>query len=135
MTVHVRSTRARLRRGFTLVELLIVVVIIGILATVAVPKYNRVRDRAGKGTMVADLRNLAIAEEGYYGEQNTYTTDLTLLTFRSSSGINIAVVQATPTGWAATANRPGVSSGGCAIFYGTATPVAPATKPGIAGCD
>lgn len=123
------------RHGFTLVELLIVVVVIGILASVAVPKYSHVRDRAAKGTMVADLRNLAVAQEGFYGEQNAYSTDQAALNFRSSSGITVTIDEATAAGWSATAIRPGVSGSTCAIYYGTAAAVAPATAPSIARCD
>lgn len=130
-----KPTPPKGRSGFTLIELLIVVVVIGILAAVAVPKYGQIRDRAGKGTMTADLRNLAVAQEGFYGERNEYTGDFDLLNFRGSSGITITVVEATPTGWAATAVRPAVSAATCAMYYGDAAAVAPATVPGRVDCQ
>ncbi len=49
-------------RGFTVIELLIVVVIIGILATIAAPKFSNTKEKAYSATMKGDLRNLAVAQ-------------------------------------------------------------------------
>ncbi|PID34864.1 MAG: hypothetical protein CR971_01050 [candidate division SR1 bacterium] len=57
--------------GFTLIEMLIVIVIIGILAAAIVPKITGVLARARDTQRVADLRNVAMAVENYkmdYGE-------------------------------------------------------------------
>ncbi len=55
----------RPRPGFTIIELLIVVVIIGILAAIAVPKFANTKEKAYVASMKADLRNLVSSEEGY----------------------------------------------------------------------
>ena len=56
------------RAGFTLVELAVVVVIIGILVTTAIPGYGRARDRALRSSCICNQRNLASASVLYVGD-------------------------------------------------------------------
>ena len=58
--------------GFTLLELLTVVTIIGILTAVAVPQYDSYRKRGFDVRAQSDLRNLAIAEEAYFLDFEEY---------------------------------------------------------------
>ena len=49
------------RRGFSLIELLLIMVVVGILAAIAIARYDNMRERAFRSTMVSDLKNLSPA--------------------------------------------------------------------------
>lgn len=59
-------------RGFTLVEIMIVVTIIGLLATLAIPALTRVRQAAKNNRFVSDLRTFAQAFETYAMENGSW---------------------------------------------------------------
>jgi type IV pilus assembly protein PilA len=61
-------------KGFTLIELMIVIAIIGILAAIAIPQFSAYRQRSYNSSANADLRNAATAQEAYYVDWMTYTT-------------------------------------------------------------
>lgn len=62
----------RRESGFTLVELMIVIAIIGILATVAVPSFVRYQNRARRAESFANLSGLATAQKSYYAEYGLF---------------------------------------------------------------
>jgi prepilin-type N-terminal cleavage/methylation domain-containing protein len=126
----------RLRSAFTLIELLIVVVIIGILAAIAIPKFQNTKGKANAAAMRTDLRNLAVAEEGFYFDSAKYSNDTALLQFRPSPGMIITVSAPATGGWAATATHPLAYPLQCTIFYGPVSPVpVPATVEGVPACQ
>lgn len=108
------------RTAFTLIELLIVVVIIGILAAIAIPKFANTKDRANETAMKSDLKNLASSMEAYFNDnQSTYATSLTALgtAYRSTTGVTVTLGSVSSTGWSATATHV-ASAKTCKITLG-----------------
>ena len=121
-------------RGFTLIELLIVVVIVGIIAAIAIPKLSATKGSAQISAMKSDLRNLAASEEDFFYVNSQYTPTLAAVNFQPSPGVTLTIVEATPLGWSAQTVHPQAPSITCAVFYGGAAAIAPASVEGQVRC-
>lgn len=70
--------------GFTLIELMIVVAIIGILAAIAIPNFMNYQCKAKQSEAKSNLGTIRTIEEAYRAEHDTYTTSLTGLGFSTT---------------------------------------------------
>lgn len=109
-------------------------VVIAILCGLAVPRYREWKHRYYKATMITDLRNLAITQEAYWHDQDTYSSSLSTLQFTPTPGVTITIVTSDVNGWSATATHTNDASV-CSIFYGAAAPLPPAVDRNTAECN
>jgi prepilin-type N-terminal cleavage/methylation domain-containing protein len=127
----------RLRRptGFTLIELLIVVVIVAILVAIAIPRFTTTKGKAYASSLKSDLKNLATQQELYFYTNHAYAGSAAAAAMSASSGVQLTITEASATGWSATTTHPSAAPLVCAVFYGTAAAVPPATAAGAINCQ
>jgi type IV pilus assembly protein PilA len=90
-------------KGFTLIELMIVIAIIGILAAIAIPQFSSYRQRAFDSAAQSDLRNAATAQEAYYVDHKTYTATIADLPWTNSTDVDFNITAADADGYTMTA--------------------------------
>jgi prepilin-type N-terminal cleavage/methylation domain-containing protein len=112
MNVAIRLRRGPLtsssRHGFTIIELLCVVLIISILASIAITKFGDSKRRAYLSSMKSDLRNMASMAEAQFTSDNSYAA---YQAPQGSSGVTLTF-SGTINSWVATATHaslPGVT--------------------------
>ena len=118
------------RQGFTLVELLIVSVIMGLLVSIGIQRFANAKEKTFLAAMKSDLRNLITAEVVYSTDSLRYTTlvgpgglDYRITTGNTGPSIDGFTAQMGNTNTTKT----------CTIFIGT-MPLAPAVDEGVPAC-
>ena len=72
-------------RGFTLIELVIAMAVVGILLAIAIPSYNSYIQQGNRPTAKAALLDLAARQESYYTLNNAYASQMTALGYTQAS--------------------------------------------------
>ena len=115
MTLHqFAASKKRLFKetGFTLVEILVVIAVIGLLVAIAIPQFMIYRSEAIDAQMKSDLRNVSIAVEAYYAKQSTFPASLAETVgygFQTTAGVTVSFVILSPTSYRLTAAKTGGS--------------------------
>jgi type IV pilus assembly protein PilA len=98
------------KSGFSLVELLLVIAIIGLLAVIAIPQFISYRSKSVDAQLKSDLRNAAVAVESYYAKNSAYpssVTDIEGYGFHATDGVTVSLALVTPTSYTITAAKAG----------------------------
>ncbi len=103
--------------GFTLIELIVNIAIIGIMVAIAVPMFNAYRRRSYDANVKSNIKSATTSQEAYFTDHLTYTSsvaDLVSWGFKQSTYVDITV-----TGSQTTFTVTGTATAGCSSGTGT----------------
>ncbi|RUL74040.1 type IV pilin protein [Dyella choica] len=117
------SRPPRRQRGFTLIELMIVVAIAAILAAIALPQFRKQVQKSNRTSAKSALLDLARREETFYSTNNAYATKLTTLGYTGITSNTIQVPNNTNEAYYnVTITQPASGGTTASAYTATATP-------------
>ena len=100
-------TKETSESGFTLIEILVVILIIGILSAIAIPVFLNQRKAANEAAIRSDLRNLAIAVENYFKDKpDDLTVEFSDIPDYKPSKQVVIALRGNANTWCAVATHP-----------------------------
>ena len=105
---HVRR-KLQQNQGFTLLELLVVIAVLGILGAIVIQQFMIYRSRAVDSQMRSDLKSAAMAMESYFADFQSYPTSVTGITavgFRKTNGVTLTINVTSSSSFILTAAKP-----------------------------
>ncbi len=94
-------TKPKTKKGFTLIELMIVVAIIGILAAIAIPNFIKFQARSKQSEPKANLKALFVAQKSYFAEKDSFSPNVVDIGFIPERGNRYAIANGgASTTWA-----------------------------------
>lgn len=104
--------RLRVEGGFTLVEILVVIAILGVLAAIAITQFSAYQKRGLVSQVQSDLKNAATAEEAYFTANQVYVacdpcTDATLRGFFPTPDVKVKAEITAPQSFRLTGSHTG----------------------------